>query len=212
MPPPRITTDTRTGKANGVHFIDTETRQDYVAKANVVVLAASTLESARLLLLSKLANSSGHVGHNLCEHVMGATIVGQMQGLVGASATADDARPGGFYIARYRNLRDRHPKFLRGYGFEGGSGRTMFPKYAMDTPGFGAAFKQEVRRNAGSYISMGGFGEVLARYKVPSISILFSRITGAFRRCAFTTASATTARKWWKTWRTRRRRCSRPPA
>jgi choline dehydrogenase-like flavoprotein len=160
-----ITIDPRTGKAKGVQFIDTETRQDYTAKAKVVVLAASTLESARILLLSKIGNSSGHVGHNLCEHVMGATIVGQMKELVGARSTADDARPGGFYIARYRNLHDRQPKFLRGYGFEGSSGRTVFPKYAMDTPGFGASFKEEVRRNAGSYISMGGFGEVLARYE-----------------------------------------------
>src|SRR5256885_4540616 len=45
------------------------------SKAKVVILAASTLESARLLLLSKsrqypngIGNSSGHVGHRSEEH------------------------------------------------------------------------------------------------------------------------------------------------
>ena len=41
----------------------------------------------------------------------------------------------------------------------------MFPSHAAATPGFGSAFKQEVRKNQGSYIWMGGFGEVLPRYE-----------------------------------------------
>src|ERR1700736_4426667 len=68
-----VTVDPQTGKATGVHFIDVQTQKDYRVKAKVVIVAASTLESARLLLLSKsrlypngLANSSGHVGHNFC--------------------------------------------------------------------------------------------------------------------------------------------------
>jgi choline dehydrogenase-like flavoprotein len=165
-----ITVDTNTGKVNGVHFIDSETMKDYSVRAKAIVLAASTLESARLLLLSKsrlypagLANSSGHVGHNFCEHVMGADILGQAKGLVGRSSTLDDGRPGGFYIARFRNLSDKHPNFIRGYGFEGDSGCTMFPG-GTGAKGLGTSYKEEVRRNYGSYISMGGFGEVLARY------------------------------------------------
>src|SRR5439155_26094776 len=123
-----VTVDPKTGRANGIHFIDSETMKDYNARAKVVVLAASTLESTRLLLLSKsrlypngLANSSGHVGHNFCEHLMGPDIVGQMKDLVGKPSTLDDARPGGFYLTRFRNLSEKHPNFIRGYGFEGGS-------------------------------------------------------------------------------------------
>src|SRR2546426_8934683 len=48
-----VTVDKKTGKATGVAFIDAETGKTYEAKAKVVVIAASTLESARLLLLSK---------------------------------------------------------------------------------------------------------------------------------------------------------------
>jgi choline dehydrogenase-like flavoprotein len=166
-----ITVDPATGKASGVHFTDSQTMKDYTVRGKVVIVAASTLESARLLLLSKsrlypngLANSSGHVGHNFCEHVMGPGVAGQAKDLVGKPSTLDDGRPGGFYLPRFRNLTEKHPKFIRGYGFEGGSGSSMFPP-GTDQPGFGASFKEEVRKNQGSYIGMGAFGEVLARYE-----------------------------------------------
>ena len=129
-----VTVDPKTGKARGVAFLDAETRKRYEARARVVVIAASTLESARILLLSKSAqhpngigNSSGHVGHNFCEHVMGPGVTGFVKDRAGKPRTLDDGRPGGFYIARFRNLAERHPKFIRGYGFEGGSGTGMMP-------------------------------------------------------------------------------------
>jgi glucoside 3-dehydrogenase (cytochrome c) catalytic subunit len=138
----------------------------------VVILAASTLESARIMLLSKsglypagIGNSSTHVGHNFCEHFMGPGVTGQMEELIGKSATLDDGRPGGFYVPRFRNLSEKNPKFIRGYGFEGSSGARMFPHHAHKVPGFGASFKEAVRKNNGTLISMGGFGEVLPRYE-----------------------------------------------
>jgi choline dehydrogenase-like flavoprotein len=167
-----VTVDKNTGKANGVSFIDSETGKTYQAKAKVVILAASTLETARLMLLSKstlypngIGNSSTHVGHNFCEHVMGPGVTGLIKDLIGKPHTNEDGRPGGFYLARFRNLTDRNPNFIRGYGFEGESGQSIFPGHAGRTPGFGAAFKKSVRDHAGAFISMGGFGEVLARYE-----------------------------------------------
>jgi choline dehydrogenase-like flavoprotein len=167
-----VLVDRATGRARGVAFLDSVTHRSYEAKARVVILAASTLESARLLLLSRsprhpqgLANSSGHVGHNFCEHVMGPSITGLVKELVGKPRTLDDGRPGGFYIPRFRNLADRQPGFLRGYGFEGSSGHTMFPEHVLETPGFGAGFKKTVRDHAAAFISMGAFGEVLPRYE-----------------------------------------------
>lgn len=164
--------DPATGTARGVAFIDTATGRSYQARGRAVVLAASTLESTRLLLLSKsrqhangLANSSGHVGHNFCEHVMGPSIVGIVKDVVGKPRTLDDGRPGGFYVPRFRNLNERHPAFIRGYGFEGGSGVKMFPGRALETPGFGAGYKKKVRSEAGAFIHMGGFGEVLPRFE-----------------------------------------------
>ncbi|MEP7339779.1 MAG: GMC family oxidoreductase [Acidobacteriota bacterium] len=167
-----VLVDNNTGKARGVAFIDTVTGKSYEAKAKVVVLAASTLESARLMLLSKsrhhpngIGNSSSHVGHNFCEHVMGPGVSGIYKKKIGAPRTLDDGRPGGFYLARFRNLAEKHPKFIRGYGFEGGSGTTMFPGSAIEKTGFGSGYKKNVRDYAGAFIDIGAFGEVLARYE-----------------------------------------------
>ncbi|OLB67833.1 MAG: hypothetical protein AUI09_02065 [Gemmatimonadetes bacterium 13_2_20CM_2_66_5] len=128
-----VLVDPNTGKARGISFVDAQNHKTYEAKAKVVILAASTLESARLLLLSKsrqypngIGNASGHVGHNFCEHVMGPGLTGLVKELVGAEPTLDSA---------------------------------------WNTPGFGGQFKKSVRDHAGAFISMGGFGEVLARYE-----------------------------------------------
>ena len=168
----KVTVDPQTGKASGVEFIDSESGQTYKIKARTVVLAASTLESTRLLLLSRsrqhpngMGNSSGHVGHNFCEHVMGPHITGLVKERIGKSRTNDDGKPGNFYVPRFRNLKEKSPQFLRGYGFEGSSGTTMFPDSVGDTPGFGSAYKQKVRDYAGAFISMGAFGEVLSRFE-----------------------------------------------
>lgn len=167
-----INVDRNSGKARGVSFIDSESRKSYEARGRCVILGASTLESARLMLLSKssqhpggIGNSSGHVGHNFCEHIMGPGITGLVRELVGKPRTVDDGKPGSFYIPRFRNLADKHAKFIRGYGFEGSSGTTMIPHTAFSLPGFGSEYKKMVRDYAGAYISMGAFGEVLPRYE-----------------------------------------------
>ncbi len=167
-----VTVDPNTGKASGVSFVDSQTQKSYKAKAKAVVLGASTLESARLMLLSKsrqhpngIGNSSTHVGHNFCEHLMGPGVSGIVKDLVGKPRTIDDGRPGGFYVARFRNLTEKNPKFIRGYGFEGGSGCTMIPGNAFSTTGFGSDYKKRVREEAGAIIEMGAFGEVLPRYE-----------------------------------------------
>lgn len=169
-----VLVDANTGCARGVSFIDAQTRKDYELKAKVVVLAASTLESARLMMLSKsrqhpggIGNSSGHVGHNFCEHVMGPNVRGLMKDMVGRARSNDDGRPGQFYIPEFRNVTEKRTEFLRSYGFQGRSGSNMYPDDTVVplTPGFGAAFKKGVRERAGAFVTMSGFGETLARYE-----------------------------------------------
>src|SRR5436190_4957586 len=84
-----VTVDPDTGKARGVAFLGSETGQSYEARAKVVVIAASTLESARILLLSKsrqhpngIGNASAHVGRNLCEPVIAPGATGRVQDLI----------------------------------------------------------------------------------------------------------------------------------
>ena len=166
-----VLVDPKTGRARGVAFVDSVSRKSLEAKAKVVILAASTLESARLMLLSKspqhpngIGNSSGHVGHNFCEHLMGPGVTGLVKELVGKPHTIEDGRPGGFYVPRFRNLAEKRTDYIRGYGFEGNSGQTIFP-WSSGRPGFGKQYKKEVRDYAGAFINMGGFGEVLPRYE-----------------------------------------------
>ena len=170
----QVLVDANTGKASGVVFTDTATRKSYDAKAKVVVLAASTLESTRLLLLSRsrehpngLGNSSGHLGRNLCEHVLGPRVHGIYKERIGAERSNEDGRPGGFYIPRFRNLdeKTKAKDFIRGYGLEGSSGQEMFPEDAMKLAGFGHGYKRKVREHAGAFLYMYGLGEVLPRYE-----------------------------------------------
>ena len=59
----QIATDAR-GRAAGALYFDPQ-RREVFQRAKAVVLSANGVESAKLLLLSKLANSSGLVGKNL---------------------------------------------------------------------------------------------------------------------------------------------------
>jgi choline dehydrogenase-like flavoprotein len=167
-----VLVDANTGKASGVRVIDTVTKEVLEFKARVVILAAATLESTRLLLNSKsrqhpngLANSSGAVGRYFCEHIMGPGARGFLPTLRGRDTTNDDGRPTGLYIARFRNIKDRDKRFVRGYGFQGGSGCSAFPGWASSVPGFGASLKSRVRELYPAPINIGAFGEVLARYE-----------------------------------------------
>jgi choline dehydrogenase-like flavoprotein len=159
-----------TGRASGVRVIDANTREVMEFNARVVVLGAGTLDSTRILLNSTsrehpqgLGNSSGLLGCHLSEHLMGIRGSGYLPVRIGTEPTIDDARPVPPYVPRFRNITDRHPDFIRGYHFQGGGGCAEYPGMAHDIPGFGKAFKSSVRKYYPAMISLGGFGEVLAR-------------------------------------------------
>ena len=70
----RVDYDTKTGRATGVSYLDSSSKENRI-RARLVILAAHALETPRLLLLSAnatfpngLANSSGAVGRYLMSH------------------------------------------------------------------------------------------------------------------------------------------------
>jgi choline dehydrogenase-like flavoprotein len=167
-----VIVDEATNRARGVRVIDRKTNQHLEFTARAVVLGASTVESTRLLFNSKsrlypngLANSSGVLGHYFCEHIMGPSAFGYLTALAGRETTNDDGRPTGMYIARFRNLTERHPDFIRGYGFQGGAGCAEYPGVAHGIPGFGVSFKRAVLKKYPTPLGIIGFGEVLPRYE-----------------------------------------------
>ena len=159
--------DKKKRKATGVKVIDAQTKEVLEFNAKVIFLCASSMASTAILMQSKsdafpngMGNNSGELGHNIMDHQLGA----------GASAKIDGyddkyykgKRPNGFYIPRFRNINASSEKvdFIRGYGYQGGAGRsdysTIIPEY-----GYGKKFKEAMLKPGGWTINLGGFGEVL---------------------------------------------------
>jgi choline dehydrogenase-like flavoprotein len=162
--------DPGTKKATGVRVVDGNTKEMFDVRAKVVFLCASALESTRILLNSAtaefptgLGNSSGELGHNLMDHIMDG-------GATGTLPWAKDRkevgrRPDAIYIPRFRNVKTKHPDFLRGYGFEGRAERAGWER-GGDMAGFGAAFKKSLISDLGPWeLNIGGFGEMLPRHE-----------------------------------------------
>ena len=163
----RVLWNKKTGKASGVEVIDALTKQSMEFHARIVFLCASTIESARLLLLSTspdwpngLANSSGEVGHNLMDHTMGSWSSATFDGWTDKGTFGH--RPNGIYIPRFRNVTSQHPDFLRGYGMQGGGSRPH--NSSDDTPGFGVNYKAALRKYGPWRFSVGGWGECLPNH------------------------------------------------
>jgi choline dehydrogenase-like flavoprotein len=161
--------DPATGRASGVRVIDAQTREAMEFDGRLVFLCASALESARVLLNSRterwpegLANSSGELGRNLMDHMMGGAAVGVMPG--NEDVWTYGRRPNGIYIPRFVNLRpgDAHPDFLRGYAYQGWSWRDGWQR-GNSIDGFGAEYKHALRRPGPWSLQLYGFGECLPR-------------------------------------------------
>ncbi|MBU8898462.1 GMC family oxidoreductase [Corallococcus sp. M34] len=113
--------DPKLGRASGVIFTDTRTGRTEEVRARVVVLAAGTIESTRLLLHSRsrelpegLANSSGQLGRNLMDH----TYMLGTEARLALSAGEQQAEQSWAYIPRFRNLARQESDFARGYGVQ----------------------------------------------------------------------------------------------
>ena len=158
------------GKATGVSFIDKTTGKEFTVKGRAVVLAASSAESARILLNSQsarfpkgLANSSGLVGKYIMDTV-GADLGGQIPLLENLPPHAEEGAGGHVYIPWWLYKQQLAGKlgFARGYHIEFASGRNM-PGMGTGagTEGYGKKYKDEVRRYFGSRMGFSGRGEMI---------------------------------------------------
>jgi choline dehydrogenase-like flavoprotein len=147
-------------RVTGVRIIDAQTKREREYRARVIFLCASALESARILLNSGLANSSGQVGRNIMDHIKWGGATGQIDGWTDRRTIGE--RPNGIYVPRFRNVTSRHPDFIRGYGFQGGAWREGWHA-ALDAPGIGLALKQRLTQLGPWFMNFAGFGEMLPR-------------------------------------------------
>jgi choline dehydrogenase-like flavoprotein len=169
------------GLATGVSYVDTRDQQEYQVNARVVVLAASTCETARLLLNSRstrhpngLANSSDVVGRYLMD-TTSSGVSAFVPKLMDGHPHNDDG-VGGMHIYVPWWLDGQKLDFLRGYHIELYGGRGM-PGYGFmggihrynglgrekGGGGYGTELKDDYRRLYGSILTFSAEGETIAR-------------------------------------------------
>lgn len=157
-----LTVDKTTGQPNGCHFVDRLSRRELSVKARVVVLAAGTLESTRLLLNSRIGNSSGVIGHYLMDQIYGAGVVCSVPEARNGKATKE-LMGGSAIVPRFRNITTKSDKFLRGYALNVTS-RTGAVE-PRNFAAYGAELQRKLDEYYGSAFQMTIMGEVLGRYE-----------------------------------------------
>ena len=161
------------GLADGVAYVDKTTMTDKHVRAKVVVLAASALESARLLLNSKsslfpngLANSSGQVGKWITD-TTGASVSGFIPSMVNHVPHNEDG-VGGMHVYMPWWLDNKKLDFPRGYHIEVYGGMGMpgagygggIQRYE-EGGGYGVDLKKTYRKYYGASIGFSGRGEMI---------------------------------------------------
>ena len=159
------------GMAEGVYYINRTTHAHREARARIVVLAASALESTRILLNSRsprfpegLGHSSGQLGHYLMDHF---TLEGAGGFLPQLKSSKREPRgtPCGFLIPKYANTGTHVNKnFVRGYRFDGDGSQELYA-HAFGLAGFGADWRRKVRSEIPYYFGITAQGECLPRYE-----------------------------------------------
>ncbi|MDH5599123.1 MAG: GMC family oxidoreductase [Cyclobacteriaceae bacterium] len=160
--------DQEKGKVTGVRVLDSETNEEIEFYAKIVFLNASTLPTTQILLNSTsdrfpngLGNDSGELGHNLMDHHFRVGASGIFEGF-------DDKyyygrRPNGIYIPRFRNINEKHPDYIRGFGYQGGASRQNWTRGVQEL-GFGADWKELYAQPGPWRMGLTGFGETLPNH------------------------------------------------
>lgn len=159
------------GQVTGLVYVDKTSGKNVTLVSDVVILAASACESARILLNSKsakhpngLANSSGQVGRNIMDST-GANLGAVVPALKGRPRYNEDGHtanhlfiPWWGHQAQAKGELD----FPRGYHLELG-GRFSEPGagFGGKLQGFGADLRNQVEQNYGSYVGFALRGEMV---------------------------------------------------
>ncbi|MBC7826550.1 MAG: GMC family oxidoreductase [Chitinophagaceae bacterium] len=176
----------KAGLATGVSYVSKEDLQEYQVNGKVVVLAASSCESSRIMLNSRsqiypngIANSSGLVGKYLQDST-GASQSAFLPQLLDRKRFNEDGA-GSIHIYGPWMQDNKKLNFPRGYHIEFGGGMGMpgygfggnVPRLNGKVPaadgkmkkagGYGASLKQDYRRFFGTQVGMAGRGVGMAR-------------------------------------------------
>jgi choline dehydrogenase-like flavoprotein len=166
----RILVDDK-GLASGVQYFDRYTKEEHRIFAKRVIVAASCVDSTRLLLNSTshqfpngLGNSSDVIGRYLSEQIR-FTIRAFAPELIGGKVYNDDGIGGAhMYMPRFNHRDGRKRDYLRGFGCQFWyTGAQTDVSYAKDIPGFGLGFKKAVKERYPAVLALHPFGEALPK-------------------------------------------------
>ena len=162
-------------KVTAVSYVDKATGTERQVRCRTVVVAASTCESARLLLNSKssrhsngLANSSGVVGRNLADSV-GSSTQGSIPALSGLPRYNSDGYSIHMYMPSWTHGRN-DLGFTRGYHIQpvGGFGMPAiggFQAAVARHEGYGTNLTHAIGEEYGAIVSLEGLGEMIPNEK-----------------------------------------------
>lgn len=166
----RVLVDER-GLANGVQYFDRQTKEEHRILGKRVVVAASCVDSTRILLNSSsprfpngLGNSSDVVGRYLSEQIR-VTMHGFAPELKGGKVYNDDGIGGAhIYMPRFNHRDGRKRDYIRGFGCQFWyTGAQTDLSYAKSIPGFGLNFKKAVKERYPAVLALHPFGEAIPK-------------------------------------------------
>jgi len=158
------------GRCTGVSFFDSVTGQPGEVRAKAVVLAASTVESVRIMLNSTsrihpkgLGNGSGLLGHYVMDSMKAGGVSAILPVMRNRTPINEDGA-GGSHMTIPRFNYKRKNNYYGGYFLLGGTGFGSGAGSGSGVSGWGPDLKKQIRANNGASISLRGYGERLPEY------------------------------------------------
>jgi choline dehydrogenase-like flavoprotein len=159
------------GLANGVQYFDRYTKEEHRIAAKRVVVAASCVDSTRILLNSissqhpnGIGNSSDVIGRYLSEQIR-FTVRGFVPELLGGPVQNDDGIGGAhMYMPRFNHRDGRKRDYIRGFGCQFWyTGAQTDLSWAKTLPGFGLEFKKAIKQRYPAVVCLHPFGEAIPK-------------------------------------------------
>lgn len=159
------------GLAKGVQYFDRYTKEEHQILGKRVVVAASCVDSTRLLLNSTsqrypngIGNSSDVIGRYLSEQIR-FTMRAYAPALIGGKVMNDDGIGGAhMYMPRFNHRDGRKRDYIRGFGCQFWfTGAQTDVSYAKTIPGFGLDFKKAVKERYPAVLAVHPYGETIPK-------------------------------------------------
>jgi choline dehydrogenase-like flavoprotein len=159
----RILHDRGRNRITGIEYVDRAGKTTGL-KCRALVLSCSTVETARMLLINGLANSSGLVGRRLMSH-FGVYVYGIFPGLKGRDISNDDGTD--YFHSLLTGLYWQKPSkdFQGTYQVQCGAGFTPRSMRLPYIPGWGADLKKNLKEYSAMHVTMNLQGMMLPAEK-----------------------------------------------